>query len=303
MRNLGILLIGSFVTHRLSSTYVAHLRYNVHPITHVSRVCPQPTYPTLQGDDRSNTPTPTSIHPSQICLTTLTDERHKSWAVRVLGWRNFDGLLQSTWSNKEHYASKHGYRLFDESDRVDTSRPPSWSKIIATHRLLTHEDCEWVVWLDADTIIMNSEIAIEEFLPCSQGHDLLVTRDDGGGYNAGAWVMRKSDWSIQFLESWWGLKSYVKPPGLSKSGDNDALKHLLSTLPDLEDHVLVPPRCTFNSFARAVWPAHYATAQRKLTTSPWYQHEGYYHQGDFIAHVAGYDNKKDLVLQFLELAV
>jgi hypothetical protein len=67
----------------------------------------------------------------KICIATLTDEKNKSFLNRILVWCNFDGIMQMTWDNKFHYASQHGYHLFDESAFVNNSRPLSWFKILA----------------------------------------------------------------------------------------------------------------------------------------------------------------------------
>jgi hypothetical protein len=256
----------------------------------------------------------------------LTDEASKSWQTRYFGWRNFDGLLALTWDNKQNYANKHGYRLFDESAVLDQSRPASWSKIRAVQRLLAEESCDWVFWLDADTVVMNSEKRVESFLPASKGDatseqiDLLLSADDGGGYNAGVWLIKNSPWSLRFLQEWWDMKQFVKPPGLAKSGDNDALKYKTAHMTDTS-HLASPPRCTFNSFARFV-PA--ATSTTTTSSSvvrssqsmnvdeqpqvngehvAYYMDEASYHKGDLIAHVAGVDNKVETIQLLLQEAV
>jgi hypothetical protein len=78
------------------------------------------------------------------------------------------------------------------------------------------EGCEWVFFLDADTVIMNSSIFIESFLP--DMYHMLIT-EQKGTWNAGAWIIRSSDWSLPFWMRGW------------KSGDNDALKNDLASHP------------------------------------------------------------------------
>jgi hypothetical protein len=304
LRNVMVLLLLTVAGQRLVSHRMSRKTWLAAPIVHVQRKCPPPSYET-------HTPSTniTSVSNPKVCLVTLTDEKKKAWTTRYLGWRNFDGLLALTWNNKQEYAAKHGYFLFDESAALDTSRPPSWSKIRAVQRLLTVEQCDWVLWLDADTVIMNSEVQIEEFLPlASSDYYLLVSADNGGGYNAGAWLIRNTVWSRHFLDTWWSMRSFVRPPGFSHSGDNAALNALLAqakkekasdgSLSVFSQHVLVPARCTFNSFAKFLDPIEYDPATRLLEQQEWYKSEFYYHYGDFVAHVAGVDNKVE-TLQFL----
>ena len=100
------------------------------------------------------------------------------------------------------------------------------------------------------------------------------------------------------------MKSFVKPPGLAKSGDNDALKHKTSHMSSTElAHVAAPPRCTFNSFARFVKPNEYAAVERHQKDHEFYMDPASYHKGDLIAHVAGVDNKVETIQLLLEQAV
>jgi hypothetical protein len=149
----------------------------------------------------------------------------------------------------------------------------------------------WPCWIG---VVMNSDIRIESFLPADKKHDFLVGSDWNGGHNAGVLLIRNTPWSKQFLEDWWNMNNYVLPPGLSKSGDNNALNAFLKQMPDFDHHVLVPPRCTLNSFAVFVWP------HQKI--SDFYMSENHYHKGDFIAHAAGCDNKAGAVRLLLQEA-
>lgn len=298
---LCLLLLSLASVHRLYANYEGS-RIFVHPPIHtMQRACSEPAYETLSPDDDER---------PKICLTTLTDEDQQSWWQRWIRWRDFDGILAMTWQNKLQYANKYGYYLFDESEHLDHSRPPSWSKITAARRLLMEENCTWVWWLDADTVIMNSEKRVEDFLPTSDApQDLILSQDNLGGYNAGGWLIRNSPYALEFLEEWWNKKEFVKPHGLAKSGDNDAFKDILRTLPEFDQHILVPPRCTFNSFTYFLTEDRLQSilsqpegSEGSLTQQIWYQNEAFYHKGDLLAHVAGYNNKVDPVRLLLELA-
>ncbi len=65
------------------------------------------------------------------------------------------------------------------------------------------------MWLDADTIVTNPEIRLESLLPRStSGPDFVITVD-GGGYNAGIWLLRSTAWSYDFLDRWWNMKHHI----------------------------------------------------------------------------------------------
>lgn len=84
--------------------------------------------------------------------------------------------------------------------------------------------------------------------------------------SSGLFFVRRSKWSVDFLNTWWNQTAFVRF-GSSKSGDNDALKHLIKQLPpdELRNHVRIPPmQCIFNSYP---WIPTWKTALR-LFSSP-----------------------------------
>jgi len=286
-----IVVLSVLLFHRIFSLYMSHRRWINAPITYIERPCRSPHYDTMQDSDAG-----------KICITTLTDSKSTSAFQRFMRWRNFDGILELTWQNKMDYARKHGYQMFDGSELIDTSRPPAWSKILAVAHLMNQDDCDWVMWADADTVFMNSDQKIENFLPADPTKHLLVGSDNGGGYNSGVFLLRKSEWSRQFLSDWWDMRSFVRPPGMALSGDNNAMKALLRDMPDFQEHVLSPARCTFNSFAKFLTFSEQMTVMTNLNEQPWYNSEEYYHKGDFLAHTPGYDNKVDCLRLLLQEA-
>ena len=291
----------SIAVHRLISLFMTHKKWANAPITYMHRTCPSPDYPVLQTDSNpndNNNKSPT------ICLTTLTDQKSTSSYQRFMRWRNYDGIIEMTWANKYEYTQLHGYTLFDGSHLIDPSRPPAWSKITVVQHLLQQNLCDWVMWMDADTIIMNDKIPVSSFLPQDTTHDFLVVDDKGGGYNSGVFLFRNTEWSKKFLDRWWNMKRFVRPAGLSLSGDNAALKYILAEMEtntkDFHDHVLAPPRCTFNSFGVFLTKRQSYSIMDTITEESWYLSLGHYHKGDFIAHVPGMDNKAECLRMLLE---
>jgi len=255
-----------------------------------SLICPEPPYRTLLEQKRRTGSI--RIDPSSICITSLTDAKSPSRWQRLVRCRDFDDLAAHiTFRNFERYAQRHGYRFVDGSPAVDPSRPPAWSKIVAVQRLLSTGDtaaaaansrsdaklkttassvaaeeevlakrCEWVFWLDADTLIMNSSIPLESILPADDGVDLVVAYDRKFTANSGAWLIRNAPWSAAFLSDWWGMTSWVRRSGFSLSGDNAAFGHLVDQRLSSQQqqqkqqqqqqhhHIVMPARCNFNSF-------------------------------------------------------
>lgn len=232
----------------------------------------------------------------RICITTLSDANVES-KYKKSARRDFNDVLEATWDNKKRYADQNAYQLFNASNLIDIQRPPSWSKILAVQSAF-NANCDWVFWMDSDSLIMNSNILIENVLPTNPSADLIITKDVTG-CNAGMWILRNSPWAHDFLNDWWSMTDFMRPPGDTKSGDNDALKSYMSHLSDFDKHVLVAPQCAFNSYLwipgvkswiRYVW-------NRKIVE------DGLYLKGDFLIHFAGVDNKMDLINKYKKNAV
>ncbi|KAG2423866.1 hypothetical protein HXX76_015024 [Chlamydomonas incerta] len=237
----------------------------------------------------------------------------------------FSGLLDITGPNKQQYALLHGYRYVDASDLLDRTRPASWSKIPAVLSVLDSSD--WVFWVDADTLITNMSTPLEQLLPAGPawavvaaaggeaangadvetggsglglgGPDLILTRDSTG-VNAGVWLIRGRGcaWCRSFLTRWWSMESFIRrDPHDSKSGDNDALKHMVATMDssELGAHVGIAPQCAFNSY---LWRPSLRNWLRYLS-NPRHILTGLWQPGDFLLHPAGVHHKKDVLLRFL----
>jgi galactosyl transferase GMA12/MNN10 family len=340
------------------------------PIHAMYRPCPSNNfgYQTMDAADASfeSSSSKSSKRP-RICMTTLTDKKSSSSSLwqRLLRCRDFDQVATLTWPNHARYAQLHNYTIVDASDLMDTSRPPAWSKILAVLQLLdrktntetettnsvirtareqqlTINACDWVLWLDADVVIMNSSIALESILPAGTkaaasppvdsslnnenndiNIDLIVTMDRRFTANSGVWLMRNSNYSRNFLKTWWNMRTWVREPGLSLSGDNAAFGHLIEQellhqsknqqqqqqdggQQHQHQHVVMIPRCIMNSFGAFVTPTELEQLNKNTTLLQ--QHEfvlnsqNYYHAGDFIAHASGIDQKAAGVQMLLNRA-
>lgn len=128
------------------------------------------------------------------------------------------------------YAERHGYELVLRTDRVDTTRPPAWSKIKLLRELAL--DYDVLVWLDCDLMIVDSraDIAAEldrEHLLCLVEHDLGEHRMP----NSGVMVLRGGEQAAAFLDDVWAQEQYAE----HRWWENAAICHLLG-------YELDPPR-------------------------------------------------------------
>lgn len=95
------------------------------------------------------------------------------------------------------YCQKHGYDYICCEENLDPSRHIYWSKIILALQTLENPSYKWVVWLDADTIVMNQDIRLEDLLDENVN---LIIGYDWNGVNSGVFFIKNCDWSKEFLK-------------------------------------------------------------------------------------------------------
>ncbi|KAK8935763.1 hypothetical protein KSP39_PZI013287 [Platanthera zijinensis] len=246
--------------------------------------------------------TPDANRSMSIAMITFSEEGGGDGERRATRRRSFSGVMAAVGGNKRAYAARMGYDFIDARDLVDPSRPPSWSKVLAVRSQLPSHD--WVFWNDADTVVTNPDISLEDILGAVIGQEAsdispdLVVTEDVNGINAGVFFVRRSKWSEKFLNAWWNQTSFVQF-GSTKSGDNDALKFLIrsQTSHDRRHHVRISPmQCLFNSYPwYPSWKSVY-----QLIFSPGAVWRGTYSRGDFMVHLAGIDDKKEWAARIIQ---
>jgi hypothetical protein len=184
--------------------------------------------------------------------------------------------------NKQQYAQLHGYEVVVANDLLDHSRPGAWSKLPAMLHHLPKFD--YLVYMDIDTLVMNFDVRIEQFL--IPGKDIIMGTD-WSGPNTGVWIAKNTDWSKGLIKEVWDQKQFVKGK-YPFEYEQRAFHYVLQTdvwrarnLPKypnaeaIHSHFEFLPQCALNSYA--VHPL-YLKADRETS---------HYVRGDFIIHFAG----------------
>lgn len=102
--------------------------------------------------------------------------------------------------NKKSYCAKHGYTFIDDETILDKSRPIPWSKILLLLKYVN--DYDYLVWIDADILIMNMEIKLEKFIKQHEKFD-QICGTDWRMENTGVWFIKNSDFNRIFLKAVW----------------------------------------------------------------------------------------------------
>jgi len=116
------------------------------------------------------------------------------------------------------YCETHKYEfrmLSPESGAEHDKRDQRWNKVRILLDALEGwaSDREFVIWLDADLVVLDHSFRIDKLLAQARAdQDILVCQDPEPAeifsiVNTGAVIVRNTQWSREFLKRWWGQLS------------------------------------------------------------------------------------------------
>jgi len=149
------------------------------------------------------------------------------------------------------YCEKYGYDFREDEDVHDKTRPPAWSKILLLLKCLNEgkeNKYDYVVWIDADTLIMNPEKKLEDFIGALMGDSDLMVAKDWTRINSGVIFVKNTEWSKKFLEEVYSKEEFIHDP----DWDQKSLQYCYdNNILDSREHVHVLPlyqQSEFNSY-------------------------------------------------------
>jgi hypothetical protein len=102
------------------------------------------------------------------------------------------------------YCERHGYRLkVVVGDPLDRAHWVTWDKVKHIRNTLEDPSVECVFWIDSDAIFNVQRMELGEF--AIKGADICICADVPWrlGVNTGTMLVRNTQWSRDFLDSWW----------------------------------------------------------------------------------------------------
>jgi hypothetical protein len=120
-------------------------------------------------------------------------------------------LKYATTSEKinKKYCEKYGFDYFSQTDdnlikTISDNRAVQWYKIKFIQDQLKSNDADYIVFMDADAIVVKSEIDIRDFIQKYPNKELIISEDFGPDIvNTGVMIFKNTQWSIDFLERVW----------------------------------------------------------------------------------------------------
>lgn len=198
----------------------------------------------------------------------------------------FSDLGALTLSNKRRYAIRHGYEMVlhtsseteglfaiadcsqagairrhdscyvEDKDFAIDERAATFGKIKLAINACRGRKGYWMLWSDADAMIVNQSIALTDVIDDRFDMGLTV---DWLMINAGVMLIKCSKWSVDFLKNIYKAREFDKAQAL----DQSAIQYFVDNEKNREQHVQYMPKWSINVYTEE------------------------YRAGDFILHMAG----------------
>ena len=132
--------------------------------------------------------------------------------VSIARGRGYEGGLGTALvQNKRAYCAACGYRCLLVNRTFETSRHPSWDKILALQDAMGSGGCNATLWVDADVVFLRS-FALLPLIPTA----IAGTREFGG-LNGGVLFFQRTPDVENLLRLAWKEDRFKNPPGLEQT--------------------------------------------------------------------------------------
>jgi len=150
--------------------------------------------------------------------------------------------------NKILYCEKHGYDFIEDPSVYDSNRPHAWSKILLVKKYLPNYD--YVMWIDADTFIMNDEIKIEDKINTLMNDRDFMVGIDWQMMNSGVFFMKNTQGMIDFLDEIYKQTHLVIPVGgnYEQTAIIELYENNWNNIQDVSSVIKYPRQIEFNSY-------------------------------------------------------
>jgi len=134
------------------------------------------------------------------------------------------------------YCDTHGYTYIRYRELIDPNRIATWNKLIAVQRELAAFD--WVLWLDADALIVNPRHRIEDVIAPYISDKQMLFSSDNQGLCAGVFFAKNTPWSHAFLAATLLLG---ETPDCGHLHEQKTISTLYSLFPSVQERIALIP--------------------------------------------------------------
>ena len=143
------------------------------------------------------------------------------------------------------YAQRNGYGFIHHERLLDPARHPAWNKILALRNAVVKQKKGWVMWVDADALVMNWRVRAESLI--RDGQDLIFA-SDFNGLASSVFLVRCCEWTVRFLDTVFFLGDLIKDPDrFGPKWEQNTIKHVLENFAGFQSRIAIQPPRVMNS--------------------------------------------------------
>lgn len=254
----------------------------------------------------------------------------KSQPIQIAVVSQWIGYMDQTASivndNHKMYAEKHNYSYILERNYIEPEYPMLWQKPFLLYNVfynqtflkqhaMENKEFDYILWIDFDAIIMNSSITIESLIDnakttCNQAStSLIIVGDYNAMFNAGIFILKRSEMTEQFFERW------SKPKYLKLGWEDQGAAISILRGAELSDDEKIWKDKLQSGSVRTVTMDEAKYAQRYLVNSKWREfvcitsqtemnsYPSNYKKGHFAIHFPGRGDKPSMLRKYLNEVV
>jgi len=136
--------------------------------------------------------------------------------IAILSLYSGDKFKRDTTYGKQtiiNYSEIHGYDfLYDNEDIIkEHDREIQWTKILIIQKYLKEEyNYDYLVWIDADIVILNPQKTLESFISrLMNNRDIMYSKDFGGWVNNGVIFIKNTPFSHEYFKEVWNYTNEI----------------------------------------------------------------------------------------------
>lgn len=120
--------------------------------------------------------------------------------------KNYTGIVNQTFPIIQNYCDYHGFSFCPYEIPSSFNRPPAWAKIQYLLTNLEDKTHRYLLWLDADTTIINPK-----FDPISliEANKYIYLSKDFNNLNTGVMILKNNEYNTQLLYKIWSMTDFI----------------------------------------------------------------------------------------------
>jgi hypothetical protein len=165
------------------------------------------------------------------------------------------------------YCEKHGYPYIMDESVYDGVRPFPWYKIQLIKKYISSYD--YFVWLDADTIVWNDSVKLDELVKC-MGDASILCAHDLNNINSGVMIIKNTPYIMGIIDAIWDNTVFINHQWWEQASlidiyqRNEACRKHIAIIP--QEHCY-----RFNAYCNNLeptsWILHFAGMRGELLSS------------------------------------